>query len=216
MAQILNFKSMKVNGMSKEEAFAKAPFGIMKDATQAYKLWAKKQIHGITDADEKQFMLDYLAKNTKNVPGAGCSITLESAVQSTRERPYTIEDVKRDGAKDYVKVYQLVDDATGAVVAETKPRKVQKVEVEKDEEGKVVKETPVFNEDGTPKMVWADNTKADAKELGRKLYSNGYTGNLTCVSTKQVIGGQPVAFKMTYTPSKGSHAGRWLVFGVEA
>lgn len=207
MAQFLNFKSMEVNGTTKDEALAKAPFGIMKDATQAYKLWKKSQVNGVTAAAEKQFMIDYLAKNTKNVPGAGCSITLESAVQSTRERPYKIEDVKRDGAKDYVKVYQLIDDETGAVVAETKPKRVEK----KDENGNVV-----LNEDGTPKMVWSDNTKADAKELGRKLYENGYRGNLTCVSTKQVIGGQPVAFKMTYTPSKGAHAGRWMVFGIEA
>ena len=212
MAQILNFKTIEVTGATKEEAFAKAPFGIMKDATQAYKLWLKKQVNGVTEADKKQFMLDYLAKNTKNVAGAGCAITVEPAVQSTRERPYTIEDVKRDGAKDYVKVYQLIDDATGAVVAETKPCKVKKV-VKNEETGK---EEVVLNEDGTPKMVWADNTKADAKELGRKLYANGYKGNLTCISTKQVIGGQPVAFKMTYTPSKGSHNGCWKVFGIEA
>ena len=89
MAQIMNFKRMEVTGATKEEALAKAPFSIMGDATQAYKAFRKKQVNGVTDADKKQFMLDYLAKKSKNVAGVGFSITEESAVADTRERPYS-------------------------------------------------------------------------------------------------------------------------------
>ena len=53
MAQIMNFKRMEVNGATKEEALAKAPFDIMGDATQAYKIWKQKQVNGVTDADKK-------------------------------------------------------------------------------------------------------------------------------------------------------------------
>ena len=96
MAQIMNFKRMEVVGATKEEALAKAPFDIMGDATQAYKMFRKKQVNGITDADKKQFMLDYLAKKSKNVAGVGFVITEEAAVADTRERPYRLDDVKNE------------------------------------------------------------------------------------------------------------------------
>lgn len=177
--QFKNFQVMEVTGATKEEALAKAPFGIMGDATQAHKLWAKKQVNGITAADEKQFYLDYLAKKSKNVDGAGFSITLESAVADTRERPYSMNDVKNEtGARKYKTIYVLTDKETGKKVAET------------------------------------DETKAKAKEIGKKLYTEkGYKGNLVCTYTKQVVEGQAVAFTMDYTPSKSAKVGRYIVFG---
>jgi len=132
MAQIMNFKRMEVNGATKEEALAKAPFDIMGDATQAYKIWRKKQVNGVTDSDKKQFMLDYLAKKSKNCTGVGFSITLESAVPDTRERPYRINDVKNEkGTRKYKTVYQIIDSATGSVLAETDETKAKAKEIAK-------------------------------------------------------------------------------------
>ena len=132
MAQIMNFKRMEVNGAPKEEALAKAPFDIMGDATQAYKIWRKKQVNGVTDADKKEFMLEYLAKKSKNCAGVGFSITIESAVADTRERPYKIEDVKNDkGARKYKTIYQIIDKATGAVIAQTDETKAKAKEIAK-------------------------------------------------------------------------------------
>ena len=181
MAQIMNFKRMEVNGATKEEALAKAPFDIMGDATQAYKIWRKKQVNGVTDADKKEFMLEYLAKKSKNCAGVGFSITIESAVADTRERPYKIEDVKNDkGARKYKTIYQIIDKATGAVIAQT------------------------------------DETKAKAKEIAKTLYTDkGFKGDLICTYTKQVVDGEPTAFTATYTPSKSSRVGSYLVFGIE-
>ena len=181
MAQIMNFKRMEVNGATKEEALAKAPFDIMGDATQAYKIWRKKQVNGVTDADKKEFMLEYLAKKSKNCAGVGFSITIESAVADTRERPYKIEDVKNDkGARKYKTIYQIVDKASGKVLAQT------------------------------------DETKAKAKELAKALYTDkGFKGDLICTYTKQVVDGEPTAFTATYTPSKSSRVGSYLVFGIE-
>lgn len=181
MTQIMNFKRMEVTGATRKEALAKAPFEVMGDATQAFKMFKKKQVNGITDADIKQFMLDYLAKKSKNVAGVGFVITEEAAVADTRERPYHIKDVKNEqGAREYKKIYQLIDDETGQVLAET------------------------------------DETKAKAKELAKALYTEkGFKGNLTCTYTKQVVKGEPVAFRASYTPSKSSRVGTYLVFGIE-
>lgn len=181
MTQFLNFKVTEVTGATKEEALAKAPFDIMGDATQAFKIWKKKQTQAITEADKRQFMLDYLSKKSKNVAGVGFVITQESAVADTRERPYKINDVKNEsGARKYKTTYQLIDEATGAVIAET------------------------------------NETKAKAKEIAKELYTeHGFKGNLTCTYTKQVVDGEPIAFKAQYTPSKSSRVGTYLVFGIE-
>lgn len=120
----MSFKRQEVIGNTKEEALAKAPFEIMGDATQAYKLWKAKQVNGITDTSIKQFMLDYLNKKSKNVPGVGFAITLESAIADTRERPYTLTRVKNEkGVRKFEKTYQIIDNETRAILAETNKTK---------------------------------------------------------------------------------------------
>ena len=180
MAQIKNFKRMEVTGATKEEALAKAPFDIMGDATQAFKIWKKKQVNGITEADKRQFELDYLAKRSKNIDGAGFYIVEEAAVADTREHPYRVNDVKGTGARKYKKIYQLIDKATGRVIVET------------------------------------NETKAKAKEIAKALYTEkGFKGDLVCTYTKQVVNGEPIAFTVSYTPSKSSRIGTYHVFGFE-
>ena len=181
MTQVMNFKRTEVCGMTKEEAFADAPYNIMGDATQAYKNWLEKHVNGVSDADKVQFMLDYLAKKSKNVAGVGFAITITPAVADTRERPYTILNKKNEeGARKYKTTYQLIDKKTNAVIAETQ------------------------------------ETKARAKEIAKNLYVNkGFKGDLVCKYTKQIVGGEPIAFEMKYTPSKNFQLGRYLVFGIE-
>ncbi len=188
MAQILNFKRAEVSGVSKEEALAKAPFNIMGDATQAYKLWRKKQTGVVSDSDKKQFMLDYLEKKSKNVPGVGFSITLESAVSDTRERPYVIHDNKsKSGARKYKTFYQIYENLGTS---------------EKPVKGKLLKEV--------------DTTKADSKNVGKSMWADEkYRGNLVCCYTKQVIEGDSIAWTGEYAPSKNAKNGTYLVFGIE-
>ena len=127
------------------------------------------------------YMLEYLSKKSKNVNGVGFAITQEAAVADTRERPYRIDDVKNEsGARKYKTIYQIVDKATGKVLAQT------------------------------------DETKAKAKEIAKALYTDkGFKGDLVCTYTKQVVDGEPTAFTATYTPSKSSRVGSYLVFGIE-
>lgn len=120
------FKKMEVTGTTKEEALANAPFGIQGDATQAYRNARKNCTGAWTEAEMKQFMVDYLAKKSKNLPGVGFSITVESAVADTRERPYEIKDIKNElGARKYKTVYRWVDDETGKIVVECDTTKAE-------------------------------------------------------------------------------------------
>lgn len=119
MEKMISFKRLEVTGVTKEEALANAPFGIQGDATQAYRNARKAHTGAWTDADMKKFMLDYLSKKSKNLPGVGFSITIESAVADTRERPYAIEDIKNEqGSRKYKTVYRWMDDTTGKLVVE--------------------------------------------------------------------------------------------------
>lgn len=200
-------KRLEVVGATKEEAFANAPFGIKDNATQAFKNWKEKQHGAITSADEKNWMVEYLKKKTKGIPGVGCYIVLESAVPDKRKRPYEIISIKNEqGARKTGKVYQLIDDDTHQVLAQTDAKEVPQV----DKEG-----NKILDKDGNVRMKVSSETITKAKELGRKLYENGYKGNLTGIVTKQVIAGQQEVFKMRYTPSAKTKAGRYLIFGVE-
>lgn len=180
--KFINFKKVEVTGRTKEEAFNAAPFQINGDATKAYKNWKEKNPGAITDAAQKEFMIEYLKTKTKCAPGIGFAITIEPAVADTRERPYTLTDVKNEkGKRKYVTTYEIKDASTGEVIAATQ------------------------------------ETKAKAKEIAKDLYKKkGFKGNLICTYTKQVAEGEPIAFKVAYTPSKASHPGTYLVFGVEA
>lgn len=115
----MSFKKLEIVGVSKEAAIndANLGFSIAGDATQAYKNWMKSKSGAVTEKDVKQFMVDYLQKKVKCAAGVGYIITIESAVADTRERPWTIDDVKNEqGKRKFTKVYRLVDDATGEIL----------------------------------------------------------------------------------------------------
>jgi hypothetical protein len=131
--KFLNFKRVEVTGATKEEALEKAPFQVIGDATQAYKNWKKKQVTGVTDAMVKEFMLEYIQKKSKSASGIGYSITIEAAVPDTRTRPYTITDVKNEqGKRKYKTTYQLIDKATGEIIASTQETKAKAKEIAKN------------------------------------------------------------------------------------
>lgn len=131
--KFLNFEKVEVVGATKVEALDKAPYFVQGDATQAFKNWKSKQTGAISERDIKQFCLDYLAKKSKNAPGIGFYITLETAIVDTRERPWAFHDTKNTkGKRKYVTTYQLIDKATGKVLAETNETKAKAKELAKE------------------------------------------------------------------------------------
>lgn len=176
MENFKSFKRMEVIGSTKDEAFAKAPFEIMGDATQAYKLWKQQHTSGITDTDIKQFMIDYLNKKSKNVTGVGFSITLESAIADTRERPYSISDIKNTkGARSWETVYQVVDEATGNVLAKTNETKAKAKElirslyIDKNYKGNCTCYITKQVKDGEPIAFTSKYTPSKGSRCGRYM-----------------------------------------------
>ena len=67
----------------------------------------------ISEKALKEFEAEYLAKHTKFAAGIGCSITFEAGSADTRERPYTMRDIKNEkGKRKYKTGYQGINPAT--------------------------------------------------------------------------------------------------------
>ena len=124
-----NFKTVEVKGFTKQEALSNAPFQVIRDATQAWKTAGKP----ITNNALKEFCADYLSKHTKYAQGIGCSITIESGSADTRERPYTVVDIKNEkGKRKYKTGIQGIDTETGEVLFTNFENKTKAKEVAKE------------------------------------------------------------------------------------
>ena len=92
MTNQVNFKNVEVKGYTKQEAIAQAPFQVIRDATQAWKTAGKP----ISEKALKEF---------------------EAGSADTRERPYTMRDIKNEkGKRKYKTGYQGINPATGEVL----------------------------------------------------------------------------------------------------
>lgn len=112
-----NFKTVEVKAYKKAEALSQVlesnGIQVIKDATAAW----KKAGCPIADKALKEFCSDYLKSATKFAAGIGCSITVEAGSADTRERPYTVKDVKNEkGKRKFKKAHQLIDKETGEIL----------------------------------------------------------------------------------------------------
>ena len=167
----LNFKKLEVCGATKQEALDKAPFKVLYDATQAYRHWKEKQ-DTITEGNLKDFMQEYLQKKTKNAPGVGCSITVESAVADTRERPYKITDVKNEkGKRKYSTIYIVKDRDTNEIIAKCDETKAKAKDIVKELyksgfKGRVICNYTKEVTEGEPVAFYADYAPSKSTKQG--------------------------------------------------
>lgn len=103
-------------------------------------------------------------------------------------------------------------------VANTKsrPYKVEKVKGADKGPRKYVTTYQIYDEKTGVLLGSTTETKAKAEEIAKKLYVEGFTGDIVCTYTKQVVEGEPIAFKVKYSPSSNSCVGKYLVFGNKA
>ena len=121
MTEFVNFQSFDVTADSRNEAVEMVEsksFGILGDATQAYKNAKKACTTGWTDREERQFFLNYLQKKAKMKAGVGFMVTLEAAIADTRERPYKFENVKGEGKRKYTTVFTVETKSGESLVLE--------------------------------------------------------------------------------------------------
>jgi hypothetical protein len=77
--------------------------------------------------------INYLKKKNNMAPGAGFAITVQSAVKDSRQRPYTVHDVKNEkGERESGRTtYEIKDDVTetGVKLGATQDTKAKAKEV---------------------------------------------------------------------------------------
>jgi hypothetical protein len=172
---VMSFKKLEIVGATKEEAInaADLKFIINGDATQAYRKYLSKLTGAVTEKDVKQFMLDYMQAKGKCAPGLGYIITLDSAVKDTRERPWTVTDVKNEqGKRKWKSVYNIIDPASGktlAVVDTTKADAKQKAKelISNGFHGKLVCTKGKVVAEGEPLAFTIEYTPSKSAKSGR-------------------------------------------------
>ena len=175
-----NFEVIEVSAPTKAEAVSKLPFTVVKDVTVSFNNWKKTLEEEPTELMKKNWMIEYLMSHTKCNPGVGFVITLDPAVVDTRERPYTVVDVKNtQGKRTFSRVIQLVDAQTDKILG------------------------------------LVEGTKGEALKVAKQMYKDGYKGDIDASVTYHVTDGEKLSFKLKYTPSKGTHDGKWLAFGIK-
>lgn len=175
-----------VQGYTKEEAISKSGLNleVKFDATAAWKTEEKPEA---ASTYFKAFAEDYLKKKFKGITGAGCTVTVESGVADSRERPYKVENHVTDGARKYKTRYAGLRGAT-----------VDKASL------KVTGGTIVLTRD----------TKGEAEEAAKE-YVTANRADVTVVMIKEVVEGKAVALEVKYTPSINTTLGTYIVFGYE-
>lgn len=128
-----NFKIVETKAFTKAEALNQVVenngIQVIKDATQAWKNAGKP----VTDKELRKFCAEYLQKETKFAAGIGCAITVESGVADSRERPYTVTDIKNEqGKRKYKTAIQGIDCATGEILFTCFGTKTEAKEMAKD------------------------------------------------------------------------------------
>lgn len=103
----------------------------------------------------------------------------------------------------------------GSADTRERPYQLEDIVNEKGRRKYVTTYTLVDDNTGEILLKTSEN-KTKAKELAKKLYvDNGYKGTATCTYTKEVVEGEPLAFKIKYAPSKSATLGKYLFFGIE-
>ena len=180
---ILNFEKVEIVAESREAAIAQMEenyFKYLGEATQKYRNWEQSRNGAVTEKDKKEFMLNYLNDKCKCAAGCGYLITVNPAIKDSRQRPYTVENVKGEGKRKTSKYYKWFDKATGTLL------------------GKI------------------DTNKADAANWIKEHYKNGYKGEAYCEIQYDVTEGNPIVMKASYSPSKNTKNGTYIIFGVKA
>ena len=146
-----------------------------------------KKDSGNNGFDVKAFANSYVNGKMKGIVNVGGYVVLESSKEDSRLRPYKVTNVSNKGTRKFKSVYQLFQ---------------------------------VENVDGKEKLtnfLGQEDTKPLAVDLAKKLvkHANGAIQDIEVVVGKEVVVGEKVAARVTYTPSQGTKEGSYIFFALE-
>lgn len=199
MTQFLNFEKSELVAANYEEAVKMAPFFINRNVTQSFKNWKAKQTGVVTEAMIKDWCLSFLASESKNAPGVGFMVVLDTAITNKRTKPFTKVNIKNEGGKrEWDTNLHIIGKTSGTVYAKVTLADV-KAKAEDPEKIKRVR-------------------KSDANEVIKDLYGKkGVTENILLKYVKETRDPeQAIAAEYVYTPTAHTKPGTYMAFGVKA
>lgn len=202
-----SLKIKECKGFTKDEAFANLDFIPHHQAisgancTQAWNK-AGRPLPGTKDF--KIFAVEQLAEKTKNAPGFGLYIVLDSPSPDTRRRPYSIINNVVDGTREWTFKYLIFQ---ADIICSEFPI------TSTDDNGDIIKEgtfiEPTITKYG--EVVEIVDSKAEAFARVKDLTSENrksYAFYAVKVPDKMPIAGYSI-----YTPAQGTKIGTFIAFG---
>lgn len=201
-------KMIECRGFSKSEAFKNLNFNpdspLIKgsNATQAWINYGKP-IPGTRDF--KIFAIQQLSDKTRNQPGYGLHIVLDSPVTDCRKRPYTIINNKTTSTREWKFVYLIRED-------ELILNNLTTTDI--NDFGEEIETTDIdVNIVKMGNIVDQCESKAEALARMKELTATNHK-DYTALAVK-VPDINPVAAYSIYTPGKKTQEGRFFAFGYD-
>ncbi|MDO4465526.1 MAG: hypothetical protein Q4C49_00750 [Bacillota bacterium] len=208
MANVI--KIVECSGYTKDEAFKDLQFNpndTIVPGANATQAWNKagRPIPGTQEF--MRFVTQQLEEKTKNKPGYGIHIALDTAIPDKRRRPYTIVNNKTEGTREWDLVYFVRED-------ELSVESLPEFTPDYDGEMEVTGESVTINVAKPGLIVAQCDSKAAAlskvKELTTETHKNY---SILAVKVPDIA---PIAAFCIYTPSKSAKMGTYIAVGINA
>ena len=165
---------VEVKAFTKAEAIesTEVPFGVLKDATAAWKNAGQPLSN---KADFRKFAEEYLTKHTKNIEGMGCFISVIPGSADKRNRPFSISNVNNNGTRKFGRVFKLIDESNGQILQTVKGTKAEAQNAAKElivdgfrGKGRIVVTQEVTQ--GEPIVSYFEYTPSKSAKMGTYLF----------------------------------------------
>jgi len=200
---------IECRGFTKDEAFANLNFdpnSPVVPGTNATQAWNKagKPIPGTLDF--KRFVTQQLEEKTKNAPGYGIHIVLDSPIRDVRKRPYTIINNKATSTREWTFQYWIREDKLDVNWIEEPKYDEYDGEIDGTEEKLSIN----VIEPGL--IVEKCDSKAEAFDKVKILTSATHKSySILAVKVPNIA---PVAAYCIYTPSASAKEGTFIACGI--
>lgn len=201
-------KIQECRGYTKQEAFAgldyepNSPLIKGCNATQAWINYGKPYPG---HRDFKVFAIQQLSEKTKSQPGYGLYITLDSAVEDVRKRPYTVINNKTTTTREWQIMYLIREDELSIS---------NLTSTDLDDFGEEVDTSEIdISVINRGRIVDQCESKAEALRRMKELTTQTHK-DYTALAVKIPDVNQAAAYCI-YTPGKKAREGRFIAFGYD-
>lgn len=188
----VRFINLQVLANNLQDLQRQSPIRLIRNITQTYELWLKKQRFAITDQAKEIFFKEFIAKKYKNAPDIGFYIKVRGDINTSAENAFVIhkkpyEYINLDISssrinyrdKRHKKCYILIDDTTNTILG------------------------------------YSIGNKQKAIMMAKSLYKEeGYKGDITCYKVTVCTNEENTSFKMHYQMSS-RYVKQYIIFGYQ-